>query len=187
MVAMVATTLLTSDQFLALPMQYDRCGNRIRDELIAGEVVVKPVPCLRHSLVQAQIAGRLMLFLNANPQLRLKCLVGLGVHVGKFDSFATDVCVTTRSRLTEPTEFFQGSPELAIEIVSDTDTAQHLKRKIDSYIEGGAMSVWIVYPEASSVVVYAKDSIRELKGDQSITDPMLPGFSSPVAAFFELT
>jgi hypothetical protein len=30
-------------------------------------------------------------------------------------------------------------------------------------------------------------SVCELKGDQSITDPLLPGFSSPVAAFFELT
>jgi len=29
--------------------------------------------------------------------------------------------------------------------------------------------------------------VRELKGDQTITNPLLPGFSSPVAAFFELT
>jgi hypothetical protein len=36
-------------------------------------------------------------------------------------------------------------------------------------------------------MVYTRDSIRELKGDQLITDPLLPGFSTPVAAFFELT
>jgi len=29
--------------------------------------------------------------------------------------------------------------------------------------------------------------LRELKAEQVITDPLLPGFSSPVAAFFELT
>jgi hypothetical protein len=37
------------------------------------------------------------------------------------------------------------------------------------------------------VMVYTRDCVCELKGDQSITDPLLPGFSSPVAAFFELT
>jgi len=36
-------------------------------------------------------------------------------------------------------------------------------------------------------MVYSKDSIRELKADQKIEDPLLPGFSTPVSAFFELT
>ncbi len=154
---MAANTLLTSDPFLALPMQYDRSGNRTRDELIAGELVIKPIPCLRHSIV-----------------------------------FAPDVCVTTRSRLAETTEFFPGSPELAVEVASDGDTATHLKRKTDMYSEGGSQSVWIVYPEAHSVVVYTgvdynDDSMHEVKTGQSISGPLLPGFSSPVAAFFELT
>jgi hypothetical protein len=39
MVAMAATTLLTSDQFLAMPEEFDQHGNRIKDELIGGEVV----------------------------------------------------------------------------------------------------------------------------------------------------
>jgi hypothetical protein len=37
------------------------------------------------------------------------------------------------------------------------------------------------------VMLYTRDSLCEVKGDQSIEDPLLPGFSSPVAAFFELT
>ncbi len=36
---MAATTLLTSDQFLALPEEFDQHGNRFKDELIGGEVV----------------------------------------------------------------------------------------------------------------------------------------------------
>jgi hypothetical protein len=35
---MPATALLTSEQYLALPDQYDNGGNRIKDELIAGEI-----------------------------------------------------------------------------------------------------------------------------------------------------
>jgi Uma2 family endonuclease len=81
----------------------------------------------------------------------------------------------------------RGSPCLAIEVVSPSDTAKHLKRKVDAYLEAGSKSVWIVYPEARSVMIHTAGSVRELKADQPITDPLLPGFSTPVAAFFELT
>jgi hypothetical protein len=30
-------------------------------------------------------------------------------------------------------------------------------------------------------------SVHELKANQNIEDPLLPGFSTPVSAFFELT
>ena len=43
------------------------------------------------------------------------------------------------------------------------------------------------HPEARSVMVHTRDSVRELKANQSIEDSLLPGFSTPVSAFFELT
>ncbi len=94
---------------------------------------------------------------------------------------------STLQRLSTLERIFQGAPEIAIEVVSPTDTAKHLKRKVDVYLEGGSKSVWVVFPEARSVQVYTRESLCELKADQAITDPLLPGFSSPVAAFFELT
>ena len=39
---MPATTIVTSAQFLAMPEEYDQHGNRIKDELIAGEIVRVP-------------------------------------------------------------------------------------------------------------------------------------------------
>jgi hypothetical protein len=36
-------------------------------------------------------------------------------------------------------------------------------------------------------MVYSKDSIRELKSGQKIEGPLLPGFSTPVSTFFDLT
>ena len=77
--------------------------------------------------------------------------------------------------------------DLAIEVVSPSDTEKHLTRKIDAYLRGGSKSVWVVFPEARSVMVHTQGSVRALKVNQSIEDPLLPGFSCPVAAFFELT
>ena len=76
---------------------------------------------------------------------------------------------------------------MAIEVVSPTDKATHLKSKVDTYLSSGSQTVWVVYPNARSVMVHTTDSVRELKADQEIDDPLLPGFSTPVSAFFELT
>jgi Uma2 family endonuclease len=184
---MAATTLLTSDQFLALPEEFDQYGNRIKDELIGGEVVKMAVPFLPHDLAKNSINRLLMCYLDSHPELSLLSLVEIGVLGSDSDTFAPDVCVVSHERLSVLGRIFQGAPEVAIEVVSPTDTARHLKRKVDAYLEGGSKSVWIVYPEARSVMVHTSDSVRELKANQSIQDPLLPGFSCPVAAFFELT
>jgi hypothetical protein len=44
-----------------------------------------------------------------------------------------------------------------------------------------------VTAEARWVVVYSSDSVRELKGNQAIEEPLLPGFSAPVSQFFDQT
>jgi len=184
---MAATTLLTSDQFLAMPEEFDQHGNRIKDDLIGGEVVRRPPASLIHDLIKNRINELLIGYLATNPQLRLKSLVEIGAQVSDADAFIPDVSVVQRGRLPGQTRIFQGSPELAIEVVSPSDTAKHLERKVDVYLQGGAKSVWIVFPEARSVMVHTRESVRKLKADDSLTDPVLPGFSSPIAAFFDLT
>ncbi|HTC32729.1 MAG TPA: Uma2 family endonuclease [Bryobacteraceae bacterium] len=184
---MAATTLLTSDQFLAMPEEFDQHGNRIKDELIGGEVVKMPPASLVHDLIKNRIHELLIEYLHANPELGLKSLVEIGTQVSNADAFIPDVSVVKRSRLPGAARVFQGSPDLAIEVVSPSDTAKHLERKVDAYLQGGAKSVWVVFPEARSVRVHALDSVQKFKADQSIEDPLLPGFSNPVASFFELT
>lgn len=61
------------------------------------------------------------------------------------------------------------------------------KMKTEAHFANGSHCVWIVFPDARSVMIYTSDSVREIKGEQVIEDPVLPGFSCPVSAFFELT
>ncbi len=102
------------------------------------------------------------------------------------DAFIPDVSVVTRASISTESRIYRGSPEIAIEVVSPTDTVRNVKCKVDAYFEGGAKSVWIVFPESRAIQVFNPESIRELKADQPITDPLLPGFSAPVPAFFDL-
>jgi Uma2 family endonuclease len=183
---MPATALLTSEQYLALPDEFDKSGNRVRDELIGGEVVRMPPASRIHDLIKNRINRILIRYIDANPQLRVDTLVEIGAEVSKVDVFIPDVSVVSKRRLSAKDRILRGAPEIAIEVVSPTDTAKHLKSKVDAYLAGGSQTVWVVYPDAKSVMVHTYNAVRELKVNQKIENPLLPGFSTPVSAFFEL-
>lgn len=180
------TGLMTSEQFLALPMQYDENGNRIKQELIAGEIYPVPRPSRIHDIVKNQIGEFLVLFLAAHPDLGLKSLIETGFEVTDEDTFAPDVSVLKKSRLYEGgSRVLTRAPEIAIEVVSPSDTAIGLKHKIHVYLANGSKTVWVVYPEEKSVEVRTKGGTCEFTGDQPMQDEMLPGFSQPVSTFFD--
>jgi len=170
---MAATTLLTSDQFLAMPEEFDKNGNELRQELICGDAVNMPPPSQTDAIIRSNVLEAFFPYLRANDALGLKALSRTAFVVSRLNP----------GRQT----YLQGAPDLAIEVMSPTDLEVHLRRKIGAYLDHGSKSVWVVYPDARSVMIYHTDSIREFKGDQHITDALLPGFSTPVAAFFDLT
>ena len=183
---MPATALLTSEQYLALPEEFDQNGNRIKDELIGGEVVKMPPPSQLHDWIKNNINTLLVLFLNVHRELGLVSLVETAFEVSRLDAVVPDVSVIRRGRIGSEGRILQGAPELAIEVVSVTDTAERLKHKVDSYILNGSKSVWVVYPESQAVMVHSAGAVRELKLDQTIEDPVIPGFKAPISKFFEL-
>ena len=185
---MPVTAVLTSGQFSALPDQFDKNGNRIRQELISGELVEMPPSFELHNVVKGNIIEVLIAFVLAHPELSLKVLSEMAFAVTSTDTLVPDASVINRSRLSpREQKYTPGAPELAVEVVSPSDTAIHLKSKVDIYLQGGSKTVWVVFPESRSVVIYSGDALRELKGDQVIEDTILPGFSIPVSRFFDLT
>jgi len=184
---MPATALLTSEQYLALPDEFDKNGNHVKDELIGGEVVKVPPPSRIHDRIKNRVNRILIRYFDAHPQSLLDTLVEIGFQVSNHDTCVPDVSVIARNRLAGEERIIPGAPEIAIEVVSPDDTEKHLKSKIAAYLAGGSHTVWVIFPDAKSVMVHTSGSVRELKADQKIEDSLLPGFATPVSAFFELT
>ena len=86
----------------------------------------------------------------------------------------------------DPNKLFEGSPNLAVEIVS-SETAAFLERKITLYLETGSQAVWVAYPQHRTLWTHHGDGIsRLLKEDQYLEEPeLLPGFRVLVSQFFE--
>ena len=82
------------------------------------------------------------------------------------------------------------APSLAVEVLSPSNTAKEMSRKLDDYFRTGVRLAWYVDPEARTVEVFvARDRSTVLREDQALDGgEVLPGFSVPVARLFaELT
>src|SRR5215469_13973890 len=82
--------------------------------------------------------------------------------------------------------WFQGAPEVAIEVVS-SEKASLLEKKFELYLAHGSKSVWVVFPEQQVVRIFsASGESRLFDRTQTLEDPtVLPGFSASVSAIFE--
>ncbi len=178
---------MTSQQFLALPQQYDANGNRIKEELIAGEMVAMATPSQLHDIVRGEINNARAVYLAAHGKVvNLRVYPEPAFQVTEESVLVPDVSVVAVARLRRQGErIISGAPEIAIEAVSPTDTYIHLKSKIRAYLANGSGAVWIAYPEAKSVEAHTAQGVREFSGDAVIADELLPEFSQPISAFYE--
>ena len=180
-----STGQMTVEQYLALPEQCDANGNDVISELIAGEIVLAPLPSAQHDRAKNRICKVLTLFLDSRPELALEANVQFGYAVTEIDALIPDVSVMATGRLQEvASRVLTGAPRIAIEVISPSDTAVNVRHKIETYLQNGSSSVWIVYPESRSVEVRTKAGIRQFISEQPIEDEVLPGFSHPVSDFF---
>ncbi len=166
--------------------EFDPSGNRVREELIGGAIVKTASASRRHDLVKNNVGTALILHLAAHPELGLRAVIEHTFQVSEADTLTPDVAVFRTERFTAVGgRLIKGAPEIAIEVISPTDTASGIRRKIKTYLENGAHSVWIFYDDGS-VMLHNGSQGRVLEGEQLLEDPLLPGFSTPVSAFFRV-
>jgi len=82
------------------------------------------------------------------------------------------------------------APDLAVEVISPSNSASEMSYKVNAYLEYGSRLVWIIDPDQKIVSVYqpgADESIivRVLKIDDTLTGgDILPTFRLPVRELF---
>jgi len=81
--------------------------------------------------------------------------------------------------------YIAGAPDLAVEVVSPTNTAADIQEKVLQYLEAGCAEVWVVHPKTRSVVTHpATGEGRILWEADTLTSPVLPGLEIPVREVF---
>jgi Uma2 family endonuclease len=78
------------------------------------------------------------------------------------------------------------APDLAVEVISENNTAAEMERKLQEYFTAGVQLVWYVYPETRTVQVYTSPTDVHLLGEDETLDggTVLPGFRLSIREWF---
>ena len=157
-------------------------------ELIDG-VLVEKVMGARESLVAMEVGHHLKSFLEHQP---------LGVVLGEAGMLQLrpglvripDVSFISWDQM--PSGEFPSEPvpnlypDLAVEVLSRSNTAAEIRLKVAEYFEAGSRLVWIIDPKTQTAEVYvASDECHRLRATQSLDGGnVLPGFKLPISKLF---
>jgi len=182
----ISTSPVTADQLLRMPHD----GNRY--ELIAGELKMMSPAGSEHGFVVV----RLTLPLAQHVQEKgMGCVLGAetGFRIAENPDTvrAPDISYVRKTRIPSegiPESFWPGPPDLAVEVVSPSDTFQQVDEKIKAWLAAGCLAVWVVDPRLRTVTVHRSATEITTCTEKDTLDggDVVPGFRCPVKKIFEL-
>jgi Uma2 family endonuclease len=160
-----------------------------KDELVRGRLVREPGPGNEHGWLQVNVAVALRQFVHARRLGVVMVESGFVLHEDPPTVRCPDVSFVAADRLPPgglPAGYLRHAPDLAVEIISPSNTAADVLEKVTEYLESGARQVWVVDPRKRQVVVHrALDDSRILsERDEMDGGDVLPGFRLPIAEIF---
>jgi Uma2 family endonuclease len=176
---------LTAEEYSRMPERSDG----MKDELVRGSVVCEPPASFGHGVTAARIVHLLSRFVERHGQGVVVGEAGFVVERGPDTVRGPDASFVSSARLTHRGEtFFEGAPDLAVEVLSPSNTRRDVAEKTREYLSAGARLVWNVDPRSETVTVHAPDAepVHLAVDDRLDGGDVLPGFSVPVRSLFEV-
>ena len=160
----------------------------LRYELDEGELIEMTRPRVGHNRVVMKMTQVFIQYLLKNPVGELFTSDNLFV-LGPTTKRAPDLSfiLADRASKIDPSKDIADAPDLAVEVLSPTDRAAAMRRKMKQYFAAGARVVWLVHPELREVEVWdsASGPVRVVgDGDTLESRDLLPGFSYRVSDLF---
>lgn len=180
---MAATSRLTPDDLLRMP------DDGFQYELIEGELQRMAPDNMEHGGIGDNVAFPL------SGHVRERCLGRVFVNVGYTLAddpptvLGPDVSFVRADRVPPPdarSGFVAMAPDLAVEIVSPSNSAGEIARKVRIYLAAGVRLVWIVDPVSRTVAVHHPDRTGRILIESEALDgaDVVPGFALSVAEVF---
>ena len=157
--------------------------------LIDGELHVKMSPNQRHSEVSSLLAHYLQSYVLPRDLGRVTVECGYHPPGDRSCVLLPDVAFEGLPRAAQPSRstYVPYMPDLAVEIISPSQTWAKTRRKAQRYLRHGTALVWLIDPGAKSAELWQRGTERreviDLGGELSGGD-ILPGFSLPLKRLF---
>ncbi|HEX8890423.1 MAG TPA: Uma2 family endonuclease [Pyrinomonadaceae bacterium] len=85
-----------------------------------------------------------------------------------------------------PVGYWQGAPDLPVEVISPGNTRREIEEKIEEYLAAGVSLVWIITPKRRTVTVHRAnvEPVTLTQSDMLDGEDVLPGFNYEIARLF---
>ena len=160
--------------------------------LIDGELYWTVPPGGEHGNLAFEIAYHLRVFLEEHDLGKGTVVTGYYPPNDRNTVLAPDVAFISNSRAPQPfpEQFVPNMPDLAIEILSPSDSLAEVRRKAAVYVANGTKLVWIVLPVEKGVDVCRASEGAGLNiefvgiGGSLSGEDILPGFELELKLLF---
>ena len=175
---------ITAEELLRLPR------GQFRYELVNGELKQISPTGHEHGRITMRLAVPLAQHIKANRLGEVYAAeTGFKLTSNPDTVRAPDIAFICRQRIDEAgytTGYWQGAPDLAVEVLSPTDNRPQARMKVSDWLTAGASQVWVVSPKLRTISIYR--SITDIttlsqKDTLEVVD-LFPGFKLAVAEVF---
>jgi Uma2 family endonuclease len=175
----------TEAEFMAL----NRDGHRY--EIVNGELIDMGNSGAKHGYIAVILSAALF---NCVSTRKLGAIFdsSTAFKMKSGNKRSPDISFMAKERLQGlddlPDGFLEGAPDLAVEILSPSNTVEEIHNKLVEYFENGSRLVWVIHPKEEYVLVYrsAQEPDRLLKSTDSLDgEEIVSGFSLPIADLFQ--
>jgi Uma2 family endonuclease len=161
-----------------------------KHERLGGKLAVSPTG-FQHGYVSSRLSTALLAFALKH---RLGVVVdsSTAFRMKSGDCLSPDVSFVGKERLRGrkrmPTKFFQGAPDLAVEVLSPGESRRRLRQKLAQYFANGTLLAWVVNPKDRTVEVFDSPGHSRALSEHGQLDggSVLPRLALPVGAIFEM-
>jgi Uma2 family endonuclease len=174
--------LLTAEDLYELPL------HDVRAELVRGNLICEPPAGFEHGVGGMRVGYYLHAYIELHP-IGVVCNsdTGFVLFRGPDTVRAPDASFVTAERAARqvrPEAYFEGAPDLAVEVVSPGDSAHEVAEKVADYLAAGTRLVWVVHQRRKTVTVHDPGAKPRVLTAADTLDggDLLPGFLVPVGA-----
>ena len=176
-----ARTAITDEELLSLPKD----GNKY--EVVDGELVVTPVN-YRHERVVVRVVARLEHFVAAERLGDVVSSNAMYVLPGG-NKRSPDVSFLAAGRIERNADvvFPEIAPDLAVEVLSPSESPRRMLDKVGEYLQAGVRLVWVIDPVARRAAVYRSlTDVRHVDGAGTLDgEDVIPGFRCTLAELLD--
>jgi Uma2 family endonuclease len=174
----------TDAEFMAI----DRDGHF---ELVNGELIDRGNSGAQHGYVAVLLSAALF---NCVSTQKLGAMFdsSTAFKMKNGNKRSPDISFVAKERLQGlddlPDGFLDGSPDLAVEILSLGNTVEEIHEKLVEYFDNGTRLAWVVHPKEHYILVYRSSQQPEclLKSIDFLDgEDVVPSFTLPVADLFQ--